>query len=303
MEDSRMSDGSASFGPRVSDDRGRDRSVFAAEAFERFVTFTAAGARTRLGGARERTLLRILAMQARRWVLHRSTVLDHARPSFDVQDSLRKRLGASDPAETILASFQFGSPVACAIELARRGHPITLPYLAIGPVAARRLRHAGVDLMDLGASSSPRQAIEGLMRRQREGRFVSILVDAAHPGRRRFEFLGYEVAASNMIATLADATGSTVIPVLSRLSGAAAVEVVGSDPLPPSSKGLVQNLLTVLETAVRAEPAQYDWRLSSLIYTDMAANKAALNAAARCLADRERLSACLDRIYGTVAAG
>nr|WP_246681634.1 hypothetical protein [Methylobacterium sp. L1A1] len=201
----------------------------------------------------------------------------------------------------MLAGFQFGSPVDCAIELARNGIPITIPYIAITPGAAQALQCAGVDLLDLGSFPTSKKAFDTLTRRRQDGRFVSILVDAAHLGRRRYDFLGYVVSASPLVEALANSTASAVLPVFSRMTGHATLEIGCADcPLPPTH-GLMQRLLHFLEALILSEPEQYDWRLGSLIYTDPAANEVAMSSVARCLQDRETMSTYLERAYCTLA--
>ncbi|ACK86182.1 hypothetical protein [Methylorubrum extorquens] len=285
----------------VVDDGGR--AAFASELFERFLTFTAGSARRRPGCSRRRALRRILEAQVERTRLSRIAAARGSDVRCELPRILLERLKESSPTETLLAGFQFGSPVTCAIELARNGIPITIPYLAIAPGAAQALQCAGVDLLDLSSLPSPKKALDALARRRHDGRFVSILVDAAHPGRRRYDFLGYEVSASPLVEALANITGSAVLPVFSRMTGHATLEIGCADcPLPPT-RGLMQRLLHLLEALILSEPEQYDWRLWSLIYTDPAANEFAMGSAARCLQDREMLSADLERAYGTLATG
>jgi len=109
------------------------------------------------------------------------------------------------------------------------------------------------------------------------GRYIAIMMDGQFASRRRFSFLGYDVAASSLAPTYAQYARSALLPLVSSVSRDLQLSYTEAPIIENPGANTAQQLLDFLQSVILRQHVQYQWLSNSILMSDQNARDNAMS--------------------------
>jgi lauroyl/myristoyl acyltransferase len=213
----------------------------------------------------------------------------HSREMFTVMniERLNTVLGRFSPRELIIATAHHGHFIAFMSACARCSIPITVCYKAASRSYLDAALRNGLTLVDLNRHN-PLSLFDTLDRERAKGRYVAIMMDGPFASRRKYEFLGYQVAVSSLASLYAKRTHSAVMPIISSASAGLELSFWETPIIESPGHETPQRLLDLLQSVILQQPSQHQWLSTSILMSNQNARDNAIAFLPDALTWRER---------------
>jgi hypothetical protein len=213
----------------------------------------------------------------------------HSREKFSVTNinRLEAVLERYSPHEIILATAHHGHFIAFMNACARYGIPLAVCYKAASKSYLDTAECNGLKLIDLNAGRSVLSLFHALQTERTNGCYVAIMMDGPFTSRKRYNFLGYRVAASSLAPLFALKTRSALLPLISCVSADLTLSYAEAPLIKDVGAETTQQLLDFLQSVILQQPFQYQWLSNSILMSDQCARDNAIAFATEALAWRQ----------------
>jgi hypothetical protein len=217
-----------------------------------------------------------------------TTPLNHtSRISVINLDDLKKSLSCIDPTKALLVTANFGEPVLFAEAFGRGGIPLAVVYRTITSRQQIALGKAGVKLLDVGSRRTAWGIFRELDLLRKRGYFACIVADVPYASCSRVNFLGYQIPISRLPSVYANRCSAAIHALTSNVVSPR--EMQGNLCALPDCEQA--SIVAMLERMILADPVQYRWTRSAIIFADPEASKEAMSFTKDVLQFRDRFLA------------
>jgi lauroyl/myristoyl acyltransferase len=207
--------------------------------------------------------------------------------TIDDIDRLESTLGKFSPSEVVIATAHHGHFVAFFCACARRGIPLAACYQNAREAYLDAAVHSGLLVIELGSVASPHELVARLDAARAAGRYVALMIDGPVMSRKRYDFLGYKVAASALASVYARRAGCALLPLFPRIASAGSLSFLTRPVIDGIDRDQTQELLHLLEATIVQECEQYQWISNSVLLSDPTARDNSLSFLDEALAWRD----------------
>jgi lauroyl/myristoyl acyltransferase len=213
----------------------------------------------------------------------------HSRETFPILniERLLALLGQYTPRELVIATAHHGHFIAFMNACSHYGIPVAVCYKAASLSYIDAAKRNGLKLIDLNRQRNPLSLFHILDRERAKGRYVAIMMDGPFGSRRRYDFLGYRVAASSLAAVYARKSHSALLPLISSASADLELSFAEGPIIETIGVGTAQQLLDFLQSIILRQPLQHRWLSTSILMSDQTARENAIRFFPEALAWRE----------------